>query len=194
MLHANCPAVFGQESGLRLSASVTGQRRCALGESVDALQLTLQLKYTNAGGRKLILYKGNRLFYQIFISRAGEGPAARRSALRTTHARYFDEQPEKIIGPSPGSAFVTLSPGASYETRQVVSVPVARAGEGLYNVAIAAGEHSLNVTASTWYESKKLAEDLRERWRSRGFLWTDPVASNAAAFTVGLNEPAAVCR
>jgi hypothetical protein len=194
MLPANCPAVFGQESGLRLSVSVAGQRRCALGESVDALELTLQLKYANAGSRKLILYKGNRLFYQIFISRAVEGSAARRSELRATHARYFDEQPEKIVGPSPGSAFVILSQGASYETRQVVSVPVARAGDGLYNVAIAAGEHLLNVTASTWYESKKLAEDLRERWRSRGFLWTDPVVSNSIAFAVEQNRAPIVCQ
>jgi hypothetical protein len=194
LLTLNGAAVLGQERDLQLAASVTGQRRCAMSASVDALQLTLKLKYTNAGRGKLILYKGNRLFYQIFISRGGEDVAARRSELRATHARYFDEQPEKIVSSAPRGVFTILSPGATYETEQVISVPVARSGEGRFNVSIGAGEHVLNVTASTWYESKKLAEELRERWRDRGFLWTDPVASNRVAFVVDKSESAVVCQ
>jgi hypothetical protein len=194
LLLFNYATVFGQENNLQLTTSIAGQRYCAVNASVDALQLTLQLKYTNTGSRKLILYKGNRLFYQIFVSRSGEEAAARRNELRTTHSRYFDEQPEKIAGSSPGSVFVTLSPGASYETRQVISLPVARDGNGLYNVSIPAGEHVLSVAASTWYESKKLGGDLRERWQSRGFLWTDPLVSNSISFVVDKNPPAVVCQ
>ncbi len=186
--------VSGQENNLQLTTSIMGQRYCAVNASVDALQLTLQLKYTNTGSRKLILYKGNRLFYQIFVSHSGEEAAARKNELRTMHSRYFDEQPEKIAGSSPGSVFTTLPPGASYETRQIISLPVARDGKGLYNVSIPAGEHVLSVTASTWYESKKLGGDLRERWQSRGFLWTDPLASNSISFVVDKNPPAIVCQ
>ena len=187
-------AIFGQERDLRLTTTITDQRRCRVSDSVDALLLTLRLRYTNAGGEKLILYKGDRLFYQIFVSRGGEATVARRNELRATHARYFDEQPEKIVGPAPGRVFALLPPGGAYETSQVVSLPVARDGEASFNVSIAAGEHVLNVTASTWYESKKLAEDLRERWRRRGFLWSDPVSSNPVAFVVERNQPAAVCQ
>jgi hypothetical protein len=186
--------VFGQENNLQLTTSIVGQRYCAVNESVNALQLTLQLKYTNTGSRKLILYKGNRLFYQIFVSRSGEEASAHRTELRTTHSRYFDEQPEKIVNSSPGSVFTTLSPGASYETRQVISLPVARSGKGLYNVSIGAGEHILSVAASTWYESKKLADTLRQRWQSRGHLWSDPLISNAITFVVDNNAPARVCQ
>lgn len=194
LLLLTCAASLGQENSLQLTTSIAGQRYCTVNESVDALQLTLLLKYTNTGSGKLILYKGNRLFYQTFISRSGEEAAARRNELRTTHSRYFDEQPEKIVNPSPGSVFTILSPGASYETRQLVSVPVARNGQGLYNVSIAAGEHVLSVTASTWYESKKTAENLRERWRSRGFLWTDPLASNSITLSIDKNRTPIVCQ
>ncbi len=194
LLLFNCATVFGQENNLQLTTSIASQRYCAVNASVGALQLTLQLKYTNSGSRKLILYKGNRLFYQIFVSHSGEEAAARRNELRTTHSRYFDEQPEKIAGSSPGSVFITLSPGASYETRQIISLPVARDGKGLYNVSIPAGEHVLSVTTSTWYESKKLGGDLRERWHSRGFLWIDPLVSNSISFVVDKNLPAIVCQ
>lgn len=190
----NCTEVFGQDVGLQLTTNIIGQRLCMVNANGNALQLTLQLRYTNTGRQKLILYKGNRLFYQIFISSSLEAAAVRRNELRMTHARYYDEQPEKVVSPTPGSVFTILSPGASYETRQVISVPVAREGHGLFNVSISAGEHVLHLTSSTWYESKKMAEDLRERWRTRGFLWTDPLASNSVALVVDKNSPAVACQ
>jgi hypothetical protein len=185
----------GQQSGLQLTASIIDQQSCVGGGSLDSLRLTLQLRYTNVGRERLILYKGNRLFFQIFISRGGEDSAAARNELRTTHSRYFDEQPEKIVSNAPGGVFTTISPGASYETRQVIHVPVARGdGAALYNVSIPEGEHVLSVAASTWYESRNLAEELRERWRSRGFLWTEPLASNPVAFIVGKERSLSTCR
>jgi hypothetical protein len=194
LLLFTCAAAFGQENNLQLTASIAGQRYCAVNANVDALQLTLRMKYTNTGNRKLILYKGNRLFYQIFVSRSGEDVLARKTELRTTHSRYFDEQPEKIISSSPGSVFTTLSPGASYVTQQVISLPVARDGNGLFNVSIPAGEHILNVSASTWYESQKIAMQLRERWRTRGYLWSDPLSSNSVAFIVDKNSTPVACQ
>ncbi|HEV7843344.1 MAG TPA: hypothetical protein VGO69_06585, partial [Pyrinomonadaceae bacterium] len=196
LLLFNATAAPSQQRGLQLTASVIQQQSCAVSESVDALRLTLQLRYTNAGKEKLILYKGNRLFFQIYISRGMEGAtaAAGKQELRTTHSRYFDEQPEKITAPNPGAVFTTLSPGASYEIRQIISLPVTREGEGRFNVSIGAGEHVVSVMASTWYESRKLAEELRGRWRTRGFLWTDPLASNAVAFTVGKERATVPCQ
>lgn len=194
LLLFNSVKAQSQERDLQLTASIKGQQACAVSARHDALRLTLHLRYTNTGRQKLILYKGNRLFFQIFISRGGEDAAAIRNELRTTHSRFFDEQPEKIVSPAPGSVFTILSPGASYETEQIISLPVAREGEGLFNVSIAAGEHVLNVAASTWYESKKLAEELRERWRSRGFLWTDPLVSNSITFAVGKDRSTIACQ
>jgi hypothetical protein len=184
----------GQERELQLATSIVNQQSCMVNDKVDALRLMLQLRYTNVGKEKLILYKGNRFFFQVFISRGGAEAAARKSELRATHARYFDEQPEKIVASAPGSVFTILSPGSSYETRQIVSVPVARNGDAIFNVSIATGEHLLSVASSTWYESKKVADNLRERWRTRGFLWTDPLFSNSVNFAVSGERSNAVCQ
>ncbi len=195
LLLLNDATGLAQENNLQLTPSIMNQRYCAVNGNVDALQLTLSLRYTNTGRGKLILYKGNRLFYQMFISRSGEEAAARRNELRTTHSRYFDEQPEKIVASAPGRVFTILSPGDSYETTQIISVPVARdGGKGIYNVSIGAGEHVLSVTSSTWYESQKIAQQLRERWRSRGFLWTNPLVSNSINFVVDENHAPIVCQ
>lgn len=190
-----CQAVLAQaqEPELQLTASIAEQTTCMVSPTIDALRLSVQLRYTNTGKRKLILYKGNRLFFQTFISRGGAETAAHRNELRTTHSRFFDEEPEKIVASAPGGVFTTISPGASYETRQLVSIPVARSGEAMFNVSIPAGEHVLNVATSTWYESKQLGDELRERWRTRGYLWTDPLISNAVAFVVDKNRATTAC-
>jgi hypothetical protein len=187
-------ATFGQERDLQLTTNIISQQACALNAKLDALQLTLQLRYTNTGSRKLILYKGFRIFYQAFISRNREEAAAQKYEMRTTHARFYDEQPEKIEGAVPGSAFTVLSPGATYETKQVLVVPVVREGEPSVNVSIVAGEHVLYLSASTWYESKKLADSLRQRWRPRGFLWADTLASKSVNFNVAKQRSATTCQ
>jgi hypothetical protein len=186
-------ASFGQERDLHLTIDIINRQACALNANLDALQLTLQLRYTNVGTQKLILYKGNRLFYQVFISYNAKAAATRNFEVHTTHARYFDEQPEKIKETTPGSVFTVLSPRASYQTRQIVSVTVAREAINEMSNTVNVGEHILFLIASTWFESKKLAEELRERWRGRGFLWTDSLASNAINFSVDRARAAVIC-
>jgi hypothetical protein len=194
LLSLNCATSFGQERELQLTASIINQQSCMINSGVDALSLTLQLRYTNTGNRKLILYKGNKLFYQVFVSHSKDDATHRNYELHTTHARYYDVQPEKIAGDSPGSVFAVLSPGASYETMQTIVVTVARESTGQFNVSVAPGEHVLNLIASTWYESKKLAQDLRDRWKARGFLWTDSVASNSVALVIDNKTATTPCK
>lgn len=194
ILLVNSAPAFGQERNLRLTTNIISQRFCIVNSNVDALQLTLQLRYTNFGTKRLILYKGNRLFYQVFISRSSEEAATRKYESYTTDARYFDEQPEKIDDAAPGRVFTVLPPGASYQTKQVVTVPVVREGGKQSSNTLAAGEHVLHLAASTWYESKKLAEVLRERWRARGLLWSDTLASDTIKFDVARVRSAITCQ
>lgn len=187
------PAAAGQHRDLQLTLAIIEQESCVNGPQTDLLKLALRLRYTNVGKQKLILYRGNRIFYQAFVSRA-DATSPRSLEFRTSHAGYLDSQPEKIDTSTPGSAFITLSPGAAYETRQSVAIPVAAQGAGRVNVNIAAGEHLLSMTVSTWYESRKLAEGLRARWRERGFLLSEPLSSSAVRFVVGTGRASVACR
>src|SRR5256884_1429919 len=170
LLSLSCATCFAQDRDLQLTTSIINQQACAMNEGVEALSLTLQLRYTNVGHRKLILYKGSQLFYQVFVSRSKEEAAARKYELRTSHARYYDVQPEKIAGDSPTSVFTVLSPGASYETKQVIVLSVAREGGGQMNVSIAAGGHALYLLRPTSEASTKNPTEIRERWQPRAVL------------------------
>jgi hypothetical protein len=188
-----CVAPCARASGpddkhpLQLTAEVVGRRYCA-GDSLNILQLTLRLRYRNAGGEKLLVYRGKNLFYLTRI----RGGAGKGYEVVVTNSRYNDAEAEALGERKPGGAFVTLRPGGAFESEVVVGVGVAR-GERLANT-IAPGAHTLQVVTSSWYESRKLAEQLRERWRGSGLLWIDPVATRPLDFDAGLEAPAAPCR
>jgi hypothetical protein len=172
---------------LRLTAEIAGSRYCS-GDRLNILQLSVRLRYQNVGSRKLLVYRGKNLFYQTRI----RGGAGKPYEVVVTNSRYNDAEAEALGERKPGGAFVTLRPGATYETEVVVGVGVAR-GERVANT-IAPGVHTLQVVTSSWYESRKLAEELRERWRGAGLLWIDPVGAQPLNFDAGSEAPAAPCR
>ena len=172
---------------LQLTAEIVGSRYCA-GDRLNILQLSVRLRYRNVGGEKLVVYRGKNLFYQTRI----RGGAGRGYEVVVTNSRFNDAEAEALGERKPGGAFVTLRPGGTYETSVVVGVGVAR-GERVANT-IAPGEHTLQVITSSWYESRRLAEQLRERWRGAGLLWIDPVAAQPLNFNAGPEAPAAPCR
>lgn len=185
------PAARGAEPDdkrpLQLTAEIVGSRYCA-GDRLNLLQLTVRLRYQNVGSQKLFVYRGKNLFYQTRI----RGGAGKPYEVLVTNSRFNDAEAESLGERKPGGAFVTLRPGSVYETEVVVGVGVAR-GERVLNT-ILPGEHTLQVTTSSWYESRKRAEELRERWRGSGLLWVEPVSARPLNFNAGLEAPAAPCR
>ena len=190
LLCASAAAQGAGRSPLRVRAEVLGRRYCA-GERLNILQVRVRLRYENAGEERLILYRGKNFFYQTRIRGASGG---KQYEVVVLNSRYNDAEAEALNRARPGGAFVTLSPGGAYETEIVVGVGVARGLAERGTNSIVPGEHTLQIVASTWYESWKLGDELRKRWRATGRLWLDPVATEPLRFDVGLDEPAAVCR
>jgi hypothetical protein len=186
-------AAEAPQPALRLTAEVVGRRYCA-GNKLNILQLSIRLRYQNAGSQKLIVYRGKNFFYQTRI-RGGTGAAPSRPyEVVVTNSRFNDAQAEDVNGRKPGSAFVTLSPGGTYETTVVVGVGVTPEGFERFPNSVAPGEHTLQLIVSSWYESRKLAEEMRARWQGAGLLWIDPVATQPLKFVAGDDAPAAACR
>lgn len=177
---------------LLLTAEVVGRRYCA-GERAGILELRLRLRFHNASRGRLIVYRGKNLFYQTRIRGGREGA---RYEVVVLNSRYNDAQVEVVNGRRPGVAFVTLSAGETYEEEITVGVGISDGAEGAARGtnSITTGEHTLQVVTSTWYESRKLAEELRLRWMKHGHLWFDPVASAPVTFNVGRDVTAGACR
>jgi hypothetical protein len=168
------------EHSLKVAAEVVEQKYCAGAGGVDFLHTRLLLRYANAGNRRLIVYRGGNLFYQVVVYPAGEGPP--RYEFRTTSARYATREPEPLDTPRPNSDFVTLAPGGEFKTEVSVTLPVTPAGAARVPNTVGAGKHALWLRVSTWYESRPLGERLRERWARAGHLWTTPVSISPLGF------------
>lgn len=173
---------------LRLTAEVVESHHC-VGHAANIIFFTLRLRYANAGSRRLIVYRGKNFFYQTRV-RGGEGKGYE---VVVTNSRFNDAEPEELGGRRPGRAFVTLRPGGAFETviKFGFGTPRGDAERGAH--MLSPGEHTLQVITSSWYESRRLGEELRERWRGSGLLWIDPVAAPPLAFTVGGAVPAYYC-
>ena len=182
ILLALCSSIYGrqgrapqEQKSLTLAAEITGQRYCEGAGGVDFLHLRIRLRFTNVGNQKLILYKGNNLFFSVWLK--PEQDATARFEMKTTASRFLKMTPEAVDTKTPNRDFVFLSPQESFETIINVSLPIAREEARRSRGSITNGAHLLQISASTWYESRKLGEQLRERWQRKGFLWLDPLGS-----------------
>ena len=180
-----------QERPLTLSSRIIEQRYCVGDSGVDFLHLKIQLRFTNTGNRKLILYKGNNLFFAVWIK--PEQALAARFEMKTTASRFLQMTPEDVDREAPNRDFVFLSPSESFETVITASLPIAREEGKRSRGTINNGEHLLYVAASTWYESRKLGEQLRERWQRKGLLWLDPLGSMPVKFNSDKPDSAERC-
>lgn len=171
------------EGRLELSSGLADQRYCVGDSGVDFLHLEIQLRFTNVGNQKLILYTGNNLFFAVWIKPNQDQAGAARYVMKTTASRFLQMTPEDVDRPAPNKDFVFLSPRESFETVIAISLPVAREESRRSPGSINNGEHLLYISASTWYESRRLGEQLRGRWQRKGMLWLDPLDSEPFRFS-----------
>jgi hypothetical protein len=186
---ANAP-----QPSLVIAVSITSQRYCANGPDMMTLQMRLHLRYLNAGNQKLILYKGDDLFYQAKIRALRAADNAKPYEIAVLNARYLEIENEPVEQPAPGKLFVILQPGSSYETETTVGIGVVGESARRARHAILEVEHTLQLIVSTWYRSQAVAEKLRREWQRKGFLWSRTVASNELTFKAERPPSPSICK
>lgn len=179
-------------SQLQLTARVLEQSYCSANADIS-LQLRVKLRYTNLSSEPIILYKGHDLFFQTKIRRE-PNTASPPYQVHLLNMHYFDEEFERIEARSPGKVFVTLAPNHSFERELITGIGVADRSRERTNNSVHPGEHSLFFVVSTWYQSPKLAEQLRQQWRKKGVLWSQPLSSVPLKLVVERPASAPPCR
>lgn len=181
------------KSPLELTAAIVSQSYCAVTADSASLQMKVKVRYRNVGSQRLILYKGHDLFFQTRI-RSAPGNTAGPYEVWVLNSRYFDEEFEPIDQNSPGRVFLTLPPGAVYEREIVIGVGLVSGKVERGDSTINSGDHTLQLSVSTWYKSRSLAEKLRQQWQRKGLLWFDPLASAPIRFAAHRPNLTPPCR
>ena len=191
------PAEFGAQpkasKPIELTAEIVSQSYCAASQDSASLELKLKLRFRNIGNQKLILYRGHDLFYQTKIRSAPGNPSGPYEVW-VVNSRYFDQEFEPIDQASPSKVFVTLSPGAVYSTEIQIGVGVVTEKVDRGDSSIRGGDHTLQLIASTWYQSRAMAQKLRQEWQRKGLLWSDPLDSRPIHFLAQRPSVLAPCK
>jgi hypothetical protein len=175
---------------LRLTTEILRQNYCPGDEDLDTVRLQLRLVYTNAGATPLILYKGADLATRLLVSRSPEEAAAGLFEADTSVTWVTGGGGPTFACSHPDDSFVTLAPGATYETEADVTLFALRGGARTSAGALKPGLHFLQVEVPTWPGSHRQARALRDCWRGFGRFWADPVTS--APVPVSIEEHRAV--
>ena len=162
---------------LELTKDLIELRYC----SDDSLQFVLRLNFSNKGKEPVILDKGSRSGTGLLVSRTFENAIKKKYEFTVRRFPGFDpanEFPDE-------SKFIVLKPGESYRLEQV---------ERLYGRnSMRAGHHVLQMVVPNWpYFASNI--EWRDRWRNRGYLWTDAITSVPMPFKVERNAPVSDCR
>ncbi len=183
------------QAPLRLTADIIHQNYCSVKSDPTgiSLQLKLRLRYINLSSQRVIIYKGHDLFFQTKI-RSEPRPDLPSYEVHLLNMHYFDEEFERIEARSPSKVFVTLAPNESFERELVVGIGVTDEGKERTSTSVKPGDHTLYIIVSTWYQSPKLAEQLRQQWQRKGLLWTQPLTSTPLKLSIEKPATASPCR
>lgn len=148
----------------------------------------LLLKYKNVGTEPILLYKKSSLIHRSMISRTlkaalrgkyDQETASHFIAVKAMRAAGFLERlPDE-------SDFTTLRPGETHSVETEYGVE-ADGDLGPKN-GQASAQHFIQVMVTTWY----FYDDptvYRDKWRDKGYLWTQSVKSQPMSFTIKLDR------
>lgn len=150
--------------------------------SNDSLEFVLRLNFSNKGKNPVILEKRHRSGAGFFVSRTFENAIKKKYQFTVERLSGFDPAdsvPEE-------SNFVVLKSGETYSLEEVVR---------LYNRrSMGTGPRVLQMVVPNWRYFTSSNIEWRDRWRNRGYLWTDPLTSVPMPFMLAKKAAIVECR
>jgi hypothetical protein len=159
----------------------------------NRLRFTLRLNYTNKGKNVVMVDKRSSVIPRYMMS----------SSLKNAIKKKYEIDVPILIGSDGAgmtmdsvpdeSQFVTLKPGESYSLVEVFHFD-GSVDEGSHGSRPLRGLNFLQFVVLTWYYPSASNTKWRNEWRTKGYLWSDPITSNPMPFVVQKNLPFVECR
>jgi len=184
------------QTSLELTTTIIRQRYCSEAEGDHTLRLDLRLRYKNIGQRDIILYRGSSLAFRQMISSTVQDAASLRYLLDLSLAVAVTGLPEIATRRDLDRNFVVLAPNATFET-------IAGTGNRIFVKksdaekdsvgTFGTGEYVLQIQVPTFPYPETVANELRQRWKTTGELWTSGVVSRPMTFKVEKDREFGAC-
>lgn len=171
---------------LRLTTSIVQEDYC----TDDTIRYSLLFKFTNVGDRPVILHQFKPVVSKYMIS-ANEKAATARKYEGVTHILIgINNEFMNLDSDLTKAPFIVLTKGTSYEVEDRFSITITDDSGKL----LQPGQHLLQVVVLTWYHPLASNIEWREKWRDKGYLWSDSVLSEPMPFVVRKRPPLSKCK
>lgn len=161
-----------QHADLQLTASITDQRYCSDG----GISFTLRYDFRNQKGETILLDKRSSIAAGYTISRNARLAAAGKHTI-SVHPFFGIDGKFLTLDPTPDiSQFVTLAAGESYSSEHQFRV--------LSDEKLKPGSYVLQFGVITWRYQAASNIEWREKWRDKGYLWTNFLESQPVPFVI----------
>lgn len=161
-----------EQPKLELTTSVLEAKYCRDGD----LRLRLRLNFVNVSGEALILHRYSPAVHLAYVSDSAEKALKREYRSKTHYSAKSIRLASWPDDPTPGDEFVTIRPGASYDTETDLRLWLSES-EKEASDDVPPGDYLLEVRLETWADSSEKAEEFRQRWSQHGYLWSAELKS-----------------
>lgn len=175
---------------LQLTTEVVDAKFC----QSDYLRLQLRLRYYNSGNQAIILSRYSNSIRGYFISKSVNDAKREKYEQSYSPMGGWIGLPELDDTEEPNQQeFVILNPGGSYEVTAQADLTFLYDGKDEDPTLLRPGSHVLEIKAGTWPRNQDIATKLRERWRARGYLWTQSIVSQPMTFSIAKSPQVVKC-
>jgi hypothetical protein len=160
-------------ANLQLTTSVIEQRYCSDGH----VAFTLRFNFTNGGGETIILDKRSSIVQGFTVSRNAQQAAAGKHKMDVEFLLGIDGQLLTLDRIPDESQFVILKWGDSHAENHAFIIPSG-------HKKLSPGNYVLQLGVLTWHYARASNIEWRNKWRDKGYLWTNSVTSIPMPFTI----------
>jgi hypothetical protein len=186
LAHNQYASTFRAGSKARLQLTTTIIRRVSC--SPDLFGLSLRLTFRNSGSEAVIIDK--RSFWVRSLISTSVQAAGAKKYIDWSRGDMWGSLP---FGPTDLSDFVILKPGEVYdfekETR--TSFMVSDDPANPFH-RLRPGDYFLQIEVATWAYLDD-ARPFRQRWKDKGYLWSEGLTSEPMPFTIEQSRPIEKC-
>ncbi len=172
---------------LELTTDLIQQKAC----SGNGLQFTLRLNFTNRGKNTVILDKRSTAVTQYMLSRNFKNAMKKKYKI-TVRILFGLEGAGMTMDSVPDeSQFVVLKPGETYSPTRVLSYNFGADSDG--GGRRLRGLNFLQMVVLTWYYPRASNIKWNDQWKTKGYLWSDPITSIPMPFNIANKIPVVDC-
>lgn len=160
--------------------------------SGHGLRFTLRLNFTNRGNNLVILDKRSTAVTQYMLSRNFKNAMKRKYEITVPRLYSLETAGMTMDSVPDESQFVFLKPSETYSPIRVLSYDFGDDSDNERSGRLS-GVKFLRLVVLTWYYPRASNFRWRDQWKTKGYLWSDPITSMPMPLKVENKPPVVDC-